>query len=39
MKDHLETLGHASAFNELLKLAKSNTITEKNDEQNNLHSS
>jgi len=35
MKDHLETLGHASAFNELLKLAKSNTITEENIK--NLH--
>ena len=30
MKDHLETLGHASAFNELLELAKSNTISEEN---------
>jgi len=30
MKDHLETLGHASAFNELLELAKTNTITEEN---------
>ena len=35
MKDHLETLGHASAFNELLELAKSNTITEENIK--NLH--
>ena len=30
MKDHLETLGHALAFNELLELAKSNIITEEN---------
>lgn len=30
MKDHLETLGHADAFNELLELAKSDTITEEN---------
>lgn len=35
IRDHLETLGHASAFNELLKLAKSNTITEENIK--NLH--
>ena len=35
MKDHLETLGHASAFNELLELAKSNTINEENIK--NLH--
>ena len=35
MKDHLETLGHASAFNELLELAKSKTITEENIK--NLH--
>lgn len=30
MKDHLETLGHADAFNELLELAKSDSITEEN---------
>ena len=30
MKDYLETLGHALAFNELLELAKSNIITEEN---------
>jgi Fic family protein len=30
MKDHLETLGHVEAFNELLKLAKSDAITEDN---------
>ena len=35
MKDHLETLGHASAFNELLELAQSNAITEENIK--NLH--
>ena len=35
MKDHLETLGHALAFNELLELAKSDTITEENIK--NLH--
>ena len=35
MKDHLETLGHAMAFNELLELAKSDTITEENIK--NLH--
>ena len=35
LKDHLETLGHASAFNELLELAKSKTITEENIK--NLH--
>ena len=35
MRDHLETLGHASAFNELLELAKSNTINEENIK--NLH--
>ncbi len=35
MKDHLETLGHASAFNELIELAKSNIITEENIK--NLH--
>lgn len=28
MKDHLETLGHAQAFNELLALAKTDLITE-----------
>ncbi len=28
VKDHLETLGHACAFNELLKLAKADLITE-----------
>ena len=28
MKDHLEAIGHAEAFNELLLLAKSQTITE-----------
>lgn len=30
MKDHLETLGHADAFNELLEFAKSDSITEEN---------
>lgn len=35
MKDHLETLGHASAFVELLELAKSSTISEENIK--NLH--
>ncbi len=30
MKDHLETLGHASAFDELSKIAKSDFITEEN---------
>ncbi len=35
MKDHLETLGHSLAFNELLELAKSNAITEENIK--NLH--
>lgn len=35
MKDHLETLGHASAFNELIELAKSKTISEENIK--NLH--
>ncbi len=35
MRDHLETLGHASAFNKLLELAKSNIITEENIK--NLH--
>lgn len=30
LRDHLETLGHASAFNKLLELAKSNTINEEN---------
>lgn len=30
MRDHLETLGHAEAFNELLELAKSDSITEEN---------
>ena len=30
MKDHLETLGHSDAFYELLKLAKTDTITENN---------
>lgn len=30
MRDHLETLGHASAFNELLEIAKSDFITEEN---------
>lgn len=30
VKDHLETLGHADAFNELLELAKSDSITEEN---------
>ncbi len=30
MKDHLETLGHSDAFYELLKLAKSDVITEDN---------
>lgn len=28
MKDHLETIGHASAFNKLLEIAQSDTITE-----------
>lgn len=28
MKDHLEAMGHAEAFNELLNLAKSDSITE-----------
>ena len=28
MKDHLETIGHASAFNKLLEITKSDTITE-----------
>lgn len=35
MKDHLETLGHASAFNELINLAGADTITEENIK--NLH--
>ena len=35
MKDHLEAMGHADAFNELLSLAKSETITEDNIK--NLH--
>ncbi len=35
MKDHLETLGHSLAFNELLELAKSDIITEENIK--NLH--
>lgn len=30
MKDHLETIGHALAYNELLKLAKNDFITEEN---------
>lgn len=30
IKDHLETIGHAEAFNELLELAKSDFITEEN---------
>ena len=30
MKDHLETLGHSDAFYGLLKLAKTNTLTEDN---------
>lgn len=30
MKDHLEILGHADAFSELLELAKSDSITEEN---------
>jgi len=28
MKDHLEAIGHALAYNKLLELAKTNTITE-----------
>ena len=35
MKDHLETIGHSLAFNELLELAKSDIITEENIK--NLH--
>ena len=35
IKDHLETLGHACAFNELIELAKADTITEENIK--NLH--
>lgn len=30
MKDHLEAMGHANAFNKLIELAKTNTITEDN---------
>lgn len=35
MKDHLEAVGHASAFNELLELAKGGEISEENIK--NLH--
>lgn len=35
MRDHLETLGHASAFNELIELAKTDVISEENIK--NLH--
>ena len=30
MKDHLEAMGHANAFNKLIELVKTNTITEEN---------
>ena len=30
MKDHLEAIGHAQAFNKLIELVKTNTITEEN---------